>query len=101
MKIPSIIIYFNLIFQFFYRSRILSINGNKICINIYLIYIFVDFHIRSEEYGIIKKEIRISVFSRIKFINKIAFFAIIITRPENKFQFLIIFIFRFLYCRCF
>jgi hypothetical protein len=101
IEISPIIAYFNSIFQFFYRPRILLIDGNKIYVNIYLIYIFVDFYIRSEEYDIIKKEIRIFIFSRIKFINKIAFFAIAVTRSENRFQFLIIFIFRFLYYRYF
>jgi hypothetical protein len=85
IEILSIIIYFNSIFQFFYRSRILFINDNRIYVNIYLIYIFVDFYIRSEKYDIIKRKIRIFIFPRIKFINKIAFFAITVTRPENKF----------------
>jgi hypothetical protein len=85
IKISPAITYFNSIFQFFYRFRILFISGNRICVNIYLIYIFVDFYIRSEEYDIIIKEIRISIFSRIKFVNEIAFFLIIITRSENEF----------------
>jgi hypothetical protein len=101
VEISSIITYSNSIFQFLYRPRILSINNNKVCVNTCLIYIFVDFYIRSEECDTIKKEIRISVFPRVKSVNKIAFFATIITRPENKFQFLIIFISRLLYCRCF
>jgi hypothetical protein len=101
IKILPIITYFNSIFQFFHRFRILFIDNNKIYINTCLIYIFVDFHIRNEECGIIIKKMRISIFSRIKSVNIIAFFAIIITRPENKFQLLIISILYFLYCRCF
>jgi hypothetical protein len=84
IEIPPIITHFNSIFQFLYRSRILPINDNRTYINTYLIYILVDFHIRNEEYDIIKKKIRISIFPRIKFINRIAFFATAITRFENE-----------------
>jgi hypothetical protein len=87
IKISPIITYLNSIFQFLYRSRILFINGNRIYINTYSIYIFVDFYIRSEKYNIIPKKIRISAFPRMKFINGIAFFAIAVTRPENNFYF--------------
>jgi hypothetical protein len=46
--------------KIFHRPRILFNDGNRVCVNTRSVYMLVDFHICSEECGVIVKEIRIS-----------------------------------------